>query len=77
MKYELRGWYEDGCCLYTDDPRVKDLAARSRDLTIVSTYFRSAGAHQPFAWDIVGAKEVLADISQRFTSLARPRSRRR
>ena len=53
MKYELRSWYEDRSCLYTDDPRVKDLAVLSPDLTVVSSYFKTTRAQQPFAWDIV------------------------
>jgi hypothetical protein len=67
MKYELRSWYEDRSCLYTDDPRVKDLAVLSPDLTVVSTYFKTSRAQQPFAWDIVGAPEVVSGVFQRFS----------
>jgi hypothetical protein len=75
MHYELRSWYEDRDCLYTDDPRVRDLATRSTELQVVSAYFRSRQARQPFAWDIVGAPEVLAGISRQFR--ATPSARRR
>jgi hypothetical protein len=67
MKYELRSWYEHRSCLYTDDPRVKDLAVQSPDLTVVSTYFKTSRAQQPFAWDIVGASEVVTGVFQRFS----------
>ncbi len=68
LKYELRSWYENHTCLYTDDPRVKDLAVLSPDLTIVSTYFKNRSAPLPFAWDIVGNREVLAGVSSRFST---------
>lgn len=67
MKYELRSWYDDRSCLYTDDPRVKDLAVLSSDLTVVSSYFKTSRAHQPFAWDIVGATEVVGGVFERFS----------
>lgn len=67
MKYELRSWYEDRSCLYTDDPRVKDLAVLSSDLTVVSAYFKTSRAQQPFAWDIVGASDVVSGVFQRFS----------
>ena len=76
MKYELRSWYEDRSCLYTDDPRVKDLAVLSPDLTVVSSYFKTTRAQQPFAWDIVGAADGVGGIFQRFSSHA-SQSRRR
>jgi hypothetical protein len=76
MKYELRSWYEDRSCLYTDDPRVKDLAVLSPDLTVVSSYFKTRGARQPFAWDIVGASDVLGGIFQRFSRHAVPSGKR-
>jgi hypothetical protein len=75
MEYELRSWYEDRACLYTDDPRVKDLAVLSPDLTVVSTYFKSAQAAQPFAWDIVGSSDVLAGVSSRFSVRGRREAR--
>lgn len=71
MKYEVRSWYEDRSCLYTDDPRVKDLAVLSPDLTVVSAYFKTAAARQPFAWDIVGAADVVRGVFQRFSGRAR------
>ncbi len=71
MKYELRSWYEDRACLYTDDPRVKDLAVLSPDLTVVSTYFKTLRSPQPFAWDIVGASDVLSGVFQRFSGHVR------
>ena len=67
MKYELRDWYDD-CCLYTDDRRVKDLALRTGELSIVSSYFKSLREIQPFAWDIVGPRPVLSRISKQFAS---------
>lgn len=66
MVYELRKWFDDGECLYTDDRRVKDLAIRTPDLRIVGTYFRSTSERQPFAWDIVGDPQALAGIAGRF-----------
>jgi hypothetical protein len=66
MVYELRKWFDDGECLYTDDRRVKDLAVRTPDLRIVGTYFRSTSDRQPFAWDIVGDRKALAGIAGRF-----------
>lgn len=76
MKYELRSWYEDRSCLYTDDPRVKDLAVLSPDLTVVSSYFKTTRAQQPFAWDIVGTTDVVGGIFQRFSRRAIPAGRR-
>ena len=76
MKYELRTWYEDRSCLYTDDPRVKDLAVLSPDLTVVSTYFKTPQAKQPFAWDIVGSPDVLGGVFQRFSSRVKQAGKR-
>jgi hypothetical protein len=76
MKYELRSWYEDRSCLYTDDPRVKDLAVLSPDLMVVSSYFKTTRAQQPFAWDIVGASDVVSGIFQRFSGHGARVSRR-
>ncbi len=73
MVYELRKWFDDGECLYTDDRRVKDLAVQTPDLRIVGTYFRSPAAHQPFAWDIVGDRKALAGIAGRFRARAQTR----
>ena len=68
MVYELRKWYEDSECLYTDDQRVKDLAIRSPELRVVGTYFRSGRDVRPFAWDIVGHRSALENIAQTFTA---------
>lgn len=76
MKYELRSWYEDGSCLYTDDPRVKDLAVLSPELRVVSTYFKTPRAPQPFAWDIIGAPDVVSGVFQRFSGKMQPARRR-
>jgi hypothetical protein len=73
MVYELRKWFDDGDCLYTDDRRVKDLAIQSPNLRVVGTYFRSVADRQPFAWDIVGDPQALAGIAGRFQSRARSR----
>lgn len=73
MVYELRKWFDDGECLYTDDRRVKDLAIRTPDLRIVGTYFDSRSALQPFAWDIVGDPRALAGIAGRFSMRSRNR----
>jgi hypothetical protein len=75
MEYELRDWYDNSGCLYTNDRRVKDLALQSGELSVVATYFKSVTESQPFAWDIVGPRPMLAGISRRFTSTAR-RARR-
>jgi hypothetical protein len=72
LDYELRGWYEDHGCLYTNDRRVKDLALGSADLTVVARYFKSIREYQPFAWDIVGPRTVLAGISKQFASTTNP-----
>ena len=74
MDYELRDWYENRTCLYTDDPRLKDFAMTSSDLVVVGRYFKSPRDMQPFAWDIVGPRNVLAGITKRFA--ARTVSRR-
>jgi hypothetical protein len=71
LDYELRDWYENRTCLYTDDVRVKDLVMSSSDLTIiVGRYFKSPRDLQPFAWDIIGPRHLLAGISKRFASTA-------
>jgi hypothetical protein len=75
MEYELRDWYENSSCLYTNDRRVKDLAMQTQDLSIVASYFKSVTESQPFAWDIVGPRTVLTGISRRFSAGNR-RSRR-
>jgi hypothetical protein len=64
--YELRRWFNDADCLYTDDRRVKDLALRSPDLRVIATYFRTPAESRPFAWDIVGAREELASLARSF-----------
>jgi hypothetical protein len=76
MVYELRSWFDNCVCLYTDDPRVKDLAARSPELQVATAYFRRSRDLQPFAWDIVGRSELLEDIAGRFSSRAGARRRR-
>lgn len=68
MVYEVRKWFDDSDCLYTDDSRVKDLALGSADLHIVATYFRTTKAQQPFAWDIVGKRDLVKEIAARFQS---------
>jgi hypothetical protein len=55
---------------------VKDLAVLSPDLTVVSTYFKTSRAQQPFAWDIVGASDVLTGVFQRFSGRVGQASRR-
>jgi hypothetical protein len=75
MEYELRDWFEECGCLYTNDQRVKDLAVQSGDLSVVARYFKSPSELQPFAWDIVGPRPVLSGISRQFTASSR-RSRR-
>jgi hypothetical protein len=76
MVYELRAWFDNRSCLYTDDRRIKDLALRSPDLQIIATYFRNAADHQPFAWDIVGQPEILTVIAHRFGQRRRPVTKR-
>jgi hypothetical protein len=66
VKYEIRKWSDQLDCLYTDDRRVKDLALRSRDLTIVASYFRTSREPHPFAWDIVGPRSTIGPIARRF-----------
>jgi hypothetical protein len=75
MEYELRDWFEGSSCLYTNDRRVKDLALQSADLMVVASYFKTEREMQPFAWDIVGPRPVLAGISERFASTSRRASR--
>ena len=74
MVYELRKWYDDSDCLYTDDQRVKDLAIRSPDVQIVGTYFRTGREIRPFAWDIVGRRAALENLTRTFTPRAGQRS---
>lgn len=71
MEYELREWFENNGCLYTNDRRVKDLAIQSSDLTVVATYFKSVADGQPFAWDIVGPRPRLAGLSKQFSAAGR------
>lgn len=66
MVYELRRWFNDADCLYTDDQRVKDLALRSPELRVIGSYFRTPTERRPFAWDIVGSRNELADIARSF-----------
>jgi len=66
MVYEVRKWFDDDECLYTDDRRVKDLAILAPDLRIVGRYFRATNESQPFAWDIVGRADALEAIAKRF-----------
>lgn len=75
MIYELRQWSDEDACLYTDDQRVKDLAVQTPGLSITSRYFRTARAPQPFAWDIVGPKTVLAPLAGNFSAGAGRRRR--
>lgn len=76
MVYELREWFNNDQCLYTDDSRVKDLAVLSSGLRIASVYFKDAASRQPFAWDIVGDKRALGDVARRFGSGRRSRAMR-
>jgi hypothetical protein len=75
--YELRKWYGDLECLYTDDRRVKDLALREPNLQIIASYFRTPAELQPFAWDIVGPRDSIAPIAGQFKQRARASSVRR
>ena len=77
MVYELRPWFDELTCLFTDDQRVKDLAVQSPELRVAAAYFRRADEIQPFAWDIVGPRAVLEDIAARFGARSGPRSSRR
>ncbi len=63
MIYEIRPWFDNRECLYTDDPRLKDLAIQSPELQIASTYYRTLRESEPFAWDIVGERSLLASIA--------------
>ncbi len=71
---EVRSWFTGEQCLYTDDPRIKDIAAGSSQLRISSRYFRNQSAKQPFAWDIVGPQGAIAPIVRTFS---RPQKVRR
>ena len=73
MVYELRPWFEDDDCLYTDDPRLKDMAVQSPGLHVTASYFRTPADRVPFAWDIVGEHGVLAEIAGRFQRRHKPR----
>jgi hypothetical protein len=63
MVYEVRSWFDNFDCLYTDDPRLKELAIRSPELRIAARYYRTTSETEPFAWDIVGEPAVLAGIA--------------
>jgi len=63
MVYEVRSWFDNFDCLYTDDARLKELAIRSPELRIAARYYRTTGETEPFAWDIVGEPDVLAGIA--------------
>jgi len=69
--YEVRKWFDDCDCLYTDDRRVKDLAIQTGELQIVGTYFKSTREHQPFAWDIVGPHNLVSGLSKQFSAARR------
>lgn len=75
--YELRPWFGTWHCLYTDDPNLKDFAVRSPDLHIATSYFRGKGDTNPFAWDIVGRPELVAEVAGRFSSRRGARRRAR
>jgi hypothetical protein len=62
MVYELRKWFDNYACLYTDDARVKEVAGKSPQLAIAASYFRGMREQQPFAWDIVGRPDDLAGL---------------
>jgi hypothetical protein len=74
MIYEVRAWFEGLGCLYTDDVRVKDLAVRSSDLRITTSYFRSSGDTHAFAWDIVGNRDRVSEIAAQFGKRRAPAS---
>ncbi len=77
MEYEIRKWSDELDCLYTDDRRLRDMAARSGEMTIVSSYFRTARASQPFAWDILGPPRSLGPLARQFArgpARGRPKS---
>ena len=63
MVYEVRSWFDNFDCMYTDDPRLKELAIRSPELRIAARYYRTPSESEPFAWDIVGEPGVLAGIA--------------
>lgn len=69
--YEVRDWFDNCTCLYTDDRRIKDMAVTTPDLKVATSYFRNPQDHQAFAWDIVGAHDVLTGIATRFGSSKR------
>jgi hypothetical protein len=72
MLYEVRSWSSRQVCLYTDDHRLHDLASHSRDLRIVSTYFHPARKGEASAWDIVGTRDRIADLTTRFSAAEAP-----
>lgn len=74
MEYELRTWSEEDDCLYTDDQRIKDLAIKSGDMRIVARYFRTSSERQPFAWDIIGKRDVMTGIASRYARKKPPRT---
>jgi len=63
MVYELRRWSDDQDCLYTDDKLLHEAALAAADLTVVASYFKSIGARDPFAWDIVGPRHSLSPLA--------------
>ena len=77
MIYELRRWYGDFECLYTDDRRIKDIALQNPELQITATYFKTPSELQPFAWDIIGPRDSIEPIAGRFKQRASASSMRR
>jgi hypothetical protein len=68
MLYEIRRWSDEIDCLYTDDPRVKDLAVTQPGLKVSALYFRALGESRPFAWDILGSSEAVKRIAGSFAA---------
>jgi hypothetical protein len=60
--YEIRKWFDDHVCLYTDDTRVSEVAGQRPDVVIAATYFRDRRDQQAFAWDIVGRRDVVTGL---------------
>jgi hypothetical protein len=71
MVYELRKWFGDEYCLFTDDPRLRDYVVRQREVRIVGRYFKDLGTRIPIAWDICGERATLVELARRFERSSR------
>jgi hypothetical protein len=60
--YEVRDWFDGNHCLFTDDRRVKELAESSKQLAVVTSYFRRPDDSRPFAWDIAGPSGAIGRL---------------